>query len=75
MYFAEDEPTGGVVGGCGQDLSLGNLLPRGLCTGGAFSWLSKLMQSQLDFRRDFVTLFIIHLLGICYIGNTVLIHW
>lgn len=75
MYFAEEEPRGGGGGDHGQDLSVGNLLPKGLCTGEAFSWPSKLMQNWLDFRRDFVTLFIMHLLHVCYVGNTVLIHW
>lgn len=75
MDFVEEELRREAGGVQGQDLFLEHLLYKAFCTIEVFSWPSKLLQRQLDFRRDFVTLFMIHPVGVCYVGNAALIHW
>lgn len=73
MYFVEEEPRGEAGGVQEQELSIGYLLPTAFCTTGALSGPFKLMQRQFDFRRDFVTLFIIHPVGVSYVGILLLL--
>lgn len=68
--FVEEEWRGEAGGVQEQDPSIACLLPKAFCTIDAFSW-----QKQFGFRRDFVTLFILHPAGASHVGNTAPIHW
>lgn len=56
VCFVEDEPRRKAGGVQEQDLSIEYLLPKAFCTMEVLSWPFKLMQSEFDLRRDFVTL-------------------